>query len=331
MLLSSKAQECRNLWKPFKCCHVGIHWKALAESYQMSTHLPRFQSFSIDQIIATSSTRLIVINLLFNITFNNNSYYLILQCIFGKWSYKNCFLVCIETINSACKESIHCAKSWTESWKCQMSINKPHLYLQRSKVLLTLPMLRLLMSKAQRCKDFWKPSKLCHVSIHWRAVTEYSQMSTHLPGFQPSLWSFASFSIGQISLQQHKSEPFGWWWLIWFIQNNEKKAEKKLKPGSWPLGTHLLVLRESFLRNTNMVGFRCFSKIVPRKKVVPASEGLTLPCLDISVLGLSRPMIPLKRTWESSKDSKIIWRRVVGLVLINIFFLQIIFKKSSWH
>ena len=31
---------------------------------------------------------------------------------------------------------------------------------------------------------FWKPSKPCHVSIHWIALSEYSQMSTHVPGFQ---------------------------------------------------------------------------------------------------------------------------------------------------
>ena len=28
------------------------------------------------------------------------------------------------------------------------------------------------------------PSKPCHVGIHWIALTEYSQMSTHMPGFQ---------------------------------------------------------------------------------------------------------------------------------------------------
>ena len=31
---------------------------------------------------------------------------------------------------------------------------------------LALTMLRLLMSKAQGCKDFWKPSKPCHIGIH---------------------------------------------------------------------------------------------------------------------------------------------------------------------
>ena len=48
---------------------------------------------------------------------------------------------------------------------------------------LTLPMLRLLQSKAQRCKEFWKPSEPCH------ALTDYSQMSTHMPEVQ----SFFSF------------------------------------------------------------------------------------------------------------------------------------------
>ena len=40
-------------------------------------------------------------------------------------------------------------------------------------------------------KIFDKPSKPCHVGIHWIALTEYSQMSTHLPEFRP----FFSFYI----------------------------------------------------------------------------------------------------------------------------------------
>ena len=44
---------------------------------------------------------------------------------------------------------------------------------------LTLPMLRLLSSKAQGLKDFWKQSKPCHVVIHWIALLEYFRMSTH--------------------------------------------------------------------------------------------------------------------------------------------------------
>ena len=51
-------------------------------------------------------------------------------------------------------------------------------------------MLRALLSKAQGCKTFEnRPSLNCHVGTHWKALTEYSQMCTHLPGFQ----SFFSF------------------------------------------------------------------------------------------------------------------------------------------
>ena len=45
-LLSSKGQEYRVFLKPFKPCHVGIHWIALAEYSQMNTYMPGFQSFS---------------------------------------------------------------------------------------------------------------------------------------------------------------------------------------------------------------------------------------------------------------------------------------------
>ena len=47
-----------------------------------------------------------------------------------------------------------------------------------------LPMLRLLSCKAQGRKDSWKPSKPCCVGIHWIDLDEFSQMSTHMPGFQ---------------------------------------------------------------------------------------------------------------------------------------------------
>ena len=57
--------------------------------------------------------------------------------------------------------------------------------------------------KAQECKDSCKPSKPCHVGIHWKALTERSQMSIHVPGFQPFFEFFASSHIGKISHQQH--------------------------------------------------------------------------------------------------------------------------------
>ena len=38
--------------------------------------------------------------------------------------------------------------------------------------------------KHKECKDIWKPSKPCHVDINWIALFEFSQMSTHVPGFQ---------------------------------------------------------------------------------------------------------------------------------------------------
>ena len=47
-------------------------------------------------------------------------------------------------------------------------------------------------------KHFRKPSKAYHVGIHWIALAEYSQMSTHVPGFQTFFRFFALFCIGQI-------------------------------------------------------------------------------------------------------------------------------------
>ena len=77
-----------------------------------------------------------------------------------------------------------------------------------SDTFLTLPKLSLLWSKQKRCKDFWKRFKPCHVGIHWLALAECSQMSTHMSGFQSFSRFFASFRIGQISQQQHKGCDF---------------------------------------------------------------------------------------------------------------------------
>ena len=59
-----------------------------------------------------------------------------------------------------------------------------------------LPMLSLLSSKAQECKDLWKPSEPCHDGIHWIALAGNSQMSNYLPGIQ-------SYLIGTIDFKFH--------------------------------------------------------------------------------------------------------------------------------
>ena len=58
---------------------------------------------------------------------------------------------------------------------------------------------RLLLSKSEGYKDFGKRSKSCHVGILRIALAEYSQMSTHVPGFQSFFRFFASFCVGQIA------------------------------------------------------------------------------------------------------------------------------------
>ena len=73
--------------------------------------------------------------------------------------------------------------------------------------LLALPMLKATLSpKAEGHQVFLKPSKPCHVGINWIAPPEYSQMSTHVQGFQSfNIFVFiASFSNCKIGHQQHK-------------------------------------------------------------------------------------------------------------------------------
>ena len=66
----------------------------------------------------------------------------------------------------------------------------------------------LLSSKAQGCKDFWKPSKSCHVGIHWIALAEYSQMSTYLPGFPVIFQLFVSFWVAKLDTSSIRVNPF---------------------------------------------------------------------------------------------------------------------------
>ena len=77
---------------------------------------------------------------------------------------------------------------------------------------LTLPMLRLLRSKAQGCRDFWKTPKPYHVGILRIALAKYSQISTHVPysGF------LHHFCIGKINHQEHKG------YIIAYLQNAER-------------------------------------------------------------------------------------------------------------
>ena len=42
-------------------------------------------------------------------------------------------------------------------------------------------LLMLLLFNAQKSKKWWNSSETCHVGIHWKALTEYFKMSTHLP------------------------------------------------------------------------------------------------------------------------------------------------------
>ena len=73
---------------------------------------------------------------------------------------------------------------------------------------LTLPMLKLLSSNAQECKYIWKLSKPCNVGIHWIALTEYSQMSTHMSGFQWFFRIYELFCIGQLATSSIRVKVF---------------------------------------------------------------------------------------------------------------------------
>ena len=88
---------------------------------------------------------------------------------------------------------------------------------------------RLLISKVQGRKYFWKTSEPYHAGIQWIAFAEYSQMSTHLPGFQSffkinffRIFVLAKIATSSISVELTYLSSKGfllflppssvWWW-----------------------------------------------------------------------------------------------------------------------
>ena len=72
-------------------------------------------------------------------------------------------------------------------------------------------------------KDFWKPSKPYHIGIHWIVLTENTQMSTQLPGFQPFFKGFLDhFVLAKVatSLIRVKSSSLILLTLIWKLTHS---------------------------------------------------------------------------------------------------------------
>ena len=79
-----------------------------------------------------------------------------------------------------------------------------------SNIFSTIQILRLLSSEAQGCKDF--SSKPCHTGIHWIALAEYSQMSTHMPGFQSFFRVFRiHFILAKLAISSKRVKGFVKW------------------------------------------------------------------------------------------------------------------------
>ena len=132
---------------------------------------------------------------------------------------------------------------------------------------LTLPTLGLLSSKAY----------ICHVSIHWIALAEYFQMGTHLPGFQSFLSFLHRFVLTKLATSSIRVKRRNIYQLnstIGFMNTSltlmlvvAKLANTKLSktpwkwPKPWKMGTHLRVLSKRYPMHTNMIRFRCLSKL----------------------------------------------------------------------
>ena len=114
---------------------------------------------------------------------------LLLACIYLLTIFK-AFLK-LQCFNIATKHERHETSSWISLDLELKSISGP----------LTLPILWLLLPKAQGCKDLLKPSKPCHVGTHWKALAAHSQMSTHLPRVSIILHNFVLANLAVRSIR----------------------------------------------------------------------------------------------------------------------------------
>ena len=81
-------------------------------------------------------------------------------------------------------------------------------------------------SKSRGCKDFWWPTKLCHVGIHSKALTAWV-LSDEYPYARVSviIQLFASFCIGKISHHLHYGFLFHSCYPIDYAGYNNNKID----------------------------------------------------------------------------------------------------------
>ena len=95
---------------------------------------------------------------------------------------------------------------------------------------------RLLSSKAQERRNYWKLFKPCHVGIHLKALAESYQMNTYLAVF---LLFLHYFLLTKLASNCTRVDINGYslccWWLIWPIQSDTKNLKNCWKPGKWVL------------------------------------------------------------------------------------------------
>ena len=209
-LLTPKAQGGKDFWKSSKPCHVGFHlidsshW-VLSDEYPYARVPVIFQGFLHHFVLAKLATSSIRVNS-FGRQCKTTRQYEHSPTHLCLYHPRLSLATLVIYLSEASFEIIYrrnhknspgflaSRDAWI-SWHNDInkqggSRNKTQEKIRwwgkmrDSLMPLNLSMLRLLSSKAKGCKDFWKSSKPCHVGIHWKALAEYFQMSTHLPRFQ---------------------------------------------------------------------------------------------------------------------------------------------------
>ena len=126
--------------------------------------------------------------------------------------------------------------------------NRSQWIISHGETTLTLSMLRLLRPKHKDAKNLWKPSKPYHVGIHWIALVECFQMSTHLLGFQSFFRFLHHFVLAKLATSSIRVNSLHPWDFPWQVSS---------------AGLTLLKITFEFSRNKQNVWRKILGQIIP--------------------------------------------------------------------
>ena len=129
---------------------------------------------------------------------------------------------------------------------------------------------------------------------------------------KPILEKYPAETIVEIQMRHTHDFSLCYWSLILLIQNDAKYLKNDWNPGTWVLICKYSV--RAYLMNTNMTGFRCFSKIFASMFLGQKCRVMSLPQWLPSGLRIVKPFLTRLVKTVLSGNTWVSWYRInVGL------------------